>query len=71
LPGHCHADGKWLRVGHLGKEEQFQACSETFSQCATSEGVRFSIWNGVAYKRKLIWSGGYCLGYATEENCPL
>jgi len=43
---------------------------ETFNLCSTSEGVRFSIWSGTAYKSKLIWSGDYYLGYDTEANCP-
>lgn len=44
--------------------------TETFSQCATAEGVHFSVWDGAAYKGKLIWSGYYYLGYDTEANCP-
>lgn len=44
---------------------------ETFSQCSTSEGIQFSVWDGVAYKSNLIWSDYYYLGYDTESNCPL
>ena len=44
---------------------------DTFSQCLTSEGIRFSVWNGVAYKSNLIWSDYYYLGYDAEPNCPL
>lgn len=44
---------------------------DTFSQCSTSEGIQFSVWDGVAYKSNLIWSGYYYLGYDTEANCPL
>lgn len=43
---------------------------ETFSQCATAEGVHFSVWDGAAYKGRLIWSGYYYLGYDTKANCP-
>lgn len=44
---------------------------DTFSQCSTSEGIQFSVWEGVPYKSKLIWSGYYYLGYDTEANCSL
>ncbi len=44
---------------------------DTFSYCSTSEGVKFSIWDGVAYKSELIWSDYYYLGYDTEADCPV
>jgi hypothetical protein len=43
---------------------------DTFSQCATSEGIQFSVWDAAAYESNLIWSGYYYLGYDTEANCP-
>jgi len=43
---------------------------DTFTSCSTSEGVNFSVWNGEAYKSKLIWSDYYYLGYDSEADCP-
>lgn len=44
--------------------------TDTFSYCSTSEGVRFSVWDGTAYKSKRLWSDYYYLGYDTESDCP-
>jgi len=41
-----------------------------FTQCNTSEGIRFNIWSDEAFKGDPIWSGYYYLGYDTESNCP-
>ena len=41
-----------------------------FTQCATSEGLQFNLWNGPPYKSKALWSAYYYLGYDTEANCP-
>lgn len=59
-----------LDLNRRGLDLDNDGHKETFSQCSTSEGVRFSIWNGTAYRSKLIWSGDYYLGYDTEANCP-
>jgi hypothetical protein len=43
---------------------------EKFTQCSTSEGVSFRVWNGTPYEGMPIWSGDYYLGYDAEANCP-
>jgi hypothetical protein len=43
---------------------------ETFTQCASSEGVWFRVWRGPAYQGTPLWSGYYYLGYDTEVTCP-
>jgi len=43
---------------------------DTFSQCSTSEGIQFDIWEGEAYKSLLLWRGYYYLGYDIEPTCP-
>ena len=43
---------------------------DTFYSCSTAVGIQFSLWDRLAYKSHLIWSGYYYLGYDTEENCP-
>jgi hypothetical protein len=43
---------------------------ETFTECATSEGVSFRVWSGMPYQGVPIWSGYYYLGYDVETNCP-
>jgi len=41
-----------------------------FTQCATSEGLQFNVWNGSPYKSKAVWTGYYYVGYDIEANCP-
>lgn len=43
---------------------------DTFSHCATSEGVQFSVWADEARRETPLWSGYYYLGYDTEADCP-
>lgn len=43
---------------------------DTFSFCATSEGISFEVWSAKPYKSKSIWNGYYYLGYDIESNCP-
>lgn len=43
---------------------------EKFTQCASSEGVWFRVWNGPPYQGKPLWSGYYYLAYDTEVTCP-
>lgn len=43
---------------------------DSFTSCSTSEGMMFSVWDGEAYKSKLIWSDYYYLGYDSEADCP-
>ena len=43
---------------------------EEFTQCTTSEGVSFRVWNGTPYRGTPLWSGYYYLGYDTEATCP-
>lgn len=43
---------------------------DSFSSCASSEGINFDIWSTTPYKSKNIWNGYYYLGYDIEPNCP-
>lgn len=43
---------------------------DSFSSCATSEGINFDIWSATPYKSKSIWNGYYYLGYDIDSNCP-
>lgn len=43
---------------------------ESFSYCATSEGLSFDIWPSTPYEQEPVWSGYYYLGYDIERNCP-
>lgn len=43
---------------------------DSFSFCATSEGISFEAWSATPYKSKSIWNGYYYLGYDIESNCP-
>ncbi len=43
---------------------------DSFSFCATSEGISFDVWSATPYKSKNIWNGYYYLGYDIESNCP-
>jgi hypothetical protein len=43
---------------------------ETFTRCASSEGVWFRVWSGPAYQGRPLWSAYYYLGYDTEVTCP-
>jgi hypothetical protein len=38
--------------------------------CVTSEGVKFSAWEGEPYRGTPLWSDYYYLGYDVEPNCP-
>ena len=44
--------------------------AEVFSSCATTEGVRFAMWNETAYHGQPRWTGYYYLGYESAPNCP-
>jgi hypothetical protein len=44
--------------------------SEVFSSCATSEGIRFAVWDDTAYQGMPRWSGYYYLDYDTNPTCP-
>ena len=44
--------------------------NEVFTSCATSEGIKFFVWSGVANKDSPRWSGYYYLGYDMEPTCP-
>ena len=44
--------------------------SEVFSSCATSEGIKFAVWNAKAYEGEPRWSGYYYLGYDLQPTCP-
>lgn len=41
-----------------------------YFDCATSEGVEFSIWKGEPYKSEKVWSDYYALGYDVDATCP-
>ena len=43
---------------------------DSFSFCATSEGISFDVWSATPYKSENIWNGYYYLGYDIESNCP-
>lgn len=43
---------------------------DTFTQCSTAEGVRFSVWADKAGHGEPLWSGYYYLGYDVQPNCP-
>ena len=43
---------------------------DSFSSCATSEGISFGIWSATPYKSKSTWNGYYYLGYDIDSNCP-
>lgn len=43
---------------------------DSFSFCATSEGISFEVWSATPYKSESIWNGYYYLGYDIESNCP-
>ena len=67
-----------LGIGVLGETKVVQGGidltgdgrPETFTQCATSEGVSFRVWSGTPYQGLPLWSGYYYLGYDVEANCP-
>jgi hypothetical protein len=44
--------------------------SVVFSSCATSEGIKFTVWNDKAYQGTPRWSGYYYLDYDSKPNCP-
>jgi len=44
--------------------------SEVFSSCATSEGIKFTVWTGRANQGEPRWSGYYYLGYDLQPTCP-
>ena len=43
---------------------------DSFSSCATSEGINFDVWSAAPYESKNIWNGYYYLGYDIDSNCP-
>jgi hypothetical protein len=45
--------------------------ADHFTQCATSEGISFAVWNIAPYKGTALWSGYYYLGYDIERTCPV
>jgi len=44
---------------------------DSFSYCATSEGISFDVWSATPYKSKNLWNGYYYLGYDIDSNCPV
>ena len=42
---------------------------DIFSHCATSEGVRFSVWAEEVGRGAPLWTGYYYLGYDMEADC--
>jgi hypothetical protein len=44
--------------------------SEVFTSCATSEGIRFSVWNDKEYQGEPRWSAYYYLDYDQKPTCP-
>jgi len=44
--------------------------SEVFSSCATTEGVKFTVWTDKAYQGEPRWSGYYYLDYEMKPTCP-
>lgn len=42
---------------------------EYFRECATNEGVTFTIWKGIPLKGKRVWHQSYYLGYDVEPTC--
>lgn len=41
-----------------------------FTECASSEGIHFSVWSEKPWKGKKLWTSYYYLGYDIEPNCP-
>ena len=44
--------------------------SEVFSSCATTEGIKFAVWNDKAFQGESRWSGYYYLDYEMKPTCP-
>jgi hypothetical protein len=72
-----------LAIGLVGKATNFKhenkivmadvngdGKQDVFTQCASSEGIHFSIWSEKPYVGEPLWSGYYYLGYDIEPNCP-
>jgi hypothetical protein len=55
-------------VAHVDFDNRGHAAA--FSSCATTEGVQFSLWDGVPYRGTPRWTGYYYLGYESSPNCP-
>lgn len=55
--------GSGIDIDRDGKADQF-------TQCTTSEGISFAVWNAAPYQGTPLWSGYYYLGYDTERTCP-
>jgi hypothetical protein len=55
--------GSGIDIDRDGKADQF-------TQCTTSEGISFAVWNAAPYQGMPLWSGYYYLGYDTERTCP-
>lgn len=43
---------------------------DSFTSCATSEGISFDVWGSTAYKSQNLWNAYYYLGYDIESTCP-
>ena len=43
---------------------------ETFTVCASSEGLHFAVFDGAPYSGKATWWGYLYLGYDVEADCP-
>jgi hypothetical protein len=43
---------------------------EVFSSCASSEGIKLSVWTEKANQGEPRWSAYYYLDYDTEPTCP-
>jgi hypothetical protein len=43
---------------------------ETFSECATAEGIRYGVWTGAPYRGVSRWSAYYFMDYEQQADCP-
>ena len=43
---------------------------EIFSSCATTEGIKFTVWTDKAYQGNPRWSGYYYMDYEMKPTCP-
>lgn len=43
---------------------------DAFGHCATTEGVRFTVWAGQSGQGEPLWNGYYYLGYDVQADCP-
>jgi hypothetical protein len=55
---------------NAGIDVSGDGAADTFTQCATSEGVSFAVWSGEPYQGTPLWAAYYYLGYDTQVTCP-